>query len=899
MLSKRAIMLVGGTTIVFLGVWRKKESLREYASSLCQWMSAEPQNETDLIRYTFTDTNVAPVVAKPDHTHALAAGARTAATETVLLLASLLGVDPYVVGMSRSDQKRGLKGSRQWFWPKDVNASNCKDPIGDTDLIYMCDVDYYIDMPKVLAEDPKAVVLYTMVPETASATNVDNTSYCFNDKGELVTIVSGGGKYQHSLWDYGKDAIRVTKRKWGVPLSSVVYAVERKQVAKNRQLVLLAPMKTFGILGTFLASWLLEEKPLERLNPIVHTEDGNFVRMKVVKPTGDVFVSISRPNSFLCATVSASIDEAIGAISRLGSTKLQLPSVASWLDETIPNAKASAAVLTEYHRTKNVNADPYVFPVTNAVRAYLHDHKRFTGEERPKLTPFMSPIIHGAFTPYVCRASEDRCVDGRINNLKKPEPKHNHFRDKCMDEFAKFVCGGTLLHPKMVETVEEKQTTPAQKQSLVKAFSHGPVFKRILKCFIKAEAYPDVKDPRNISTYDDLDKLDMATFALALSEHCKQFVWYGPGKTPLQIATRVAEICSKADFVNVSDYHRMDGTISYTLRNVDRMVCMKAFPNHRAHLNQLLERNVDNKGYLPNGASFEQGSSHGSGCSATSLFQTLRAAFTSYLAYRHTQREGVYLSPEAAFGALGIHLGDDGLDADLEPKHHEWAAKSVGLVLEAAVVARGYRGVNFLARYYSPEVWNGSLNSMCDVKRQLAKFHTTVRLPENVPHEIKLVEKSMSYVATDKNTPVIGPFCRKVLLLSPFRPERLLNVGTWWGKFADSDQYPNENVDGWMDVEFEHHLPDFDRQLFDSWLDSVKHSKDLLCPPLCREIEPPSNSNVSIVVDGDVIAAKRDKDPQEVQQEEAKQRSPSEDSCTRGKAILKSRKRTRVKGGRR
>jgi len=741
-----------------------------------------------------------------------------------------------------------------------------------------------------------------MVPESTASTEEDNTSFYFNDKGELVTFIAGGGQYQHKLWDYGTDSLMVVRRKWGIPISSTIFAVERKQVARNRQMILLAPIRHFGLIATILASWLLEDRALKRIEPIVHTKDGNFVRIKVVKPEGKVQVSLSRPSSFLSANVDASIDDAIATVSRLGSTTLQIPTVASWLSdapEDRASSRAAAAILTEYHRTKNACRDPLVFSVAYAVRSYMHDYRKFTGEEKPKLTAFMSPMIHGAFAPYSCKASEERCVDGRINKLKKEEPKYNAFRDRCMDEFARLVCKGTLLYPKMVETVEAKQTTPAQRLSLIKAFANGPVRKRILKCFLKSEAYPDVKDPRNISTYNDADKLDMATYALALSEHCKQFKWYGPGKTPLQIAERVVEICRNAEFVNVSDYHRMDGTISYVLRRVDRMVGMKAFPNHRDHLNQLLDRNVDNKGYLPNGTSFDQGPSHGSGCSATSLFQTLRATFTSYLAYRHTKRNGTYLSPEEAFQALGIHLGDDGLDADLDTYQHEWAAKSVGLVLEASVVHRGHRGVNFLARYYSPEVWYGCPNSMCDTKRQLSKFHTTVRLPENVSAESKLVEKAMSYVATDGNTPVIGAFCRKVLLLSSFRPKRLLNVGTWWGKFAESDQYPNENVGGWMDVEFDHHLPTFDRKLFIDWLASVKRSEDLLRPPLCCEINPPTKCDVPIVVNGELIPANRGQEKEEKpseKQQEALRRESRENRRQRGKATFKSQDKHAVKG---
>ncbi len=348
-------------------------------------------------------------------------------------------------------------------------------------------------------------------------------------------------------------------------------------------------------------------------------------------------------------------------------------------------------------------------------------------------------------------------------------------------------------------------------------------------------------------------------FALALSEHCKQFPWYGPGKTPLQIAQRVSEICLDAEFVNISDYHRMDGTISYYLRGIDRVVCMKAFTHHRAKLNEILKNNVDNVGILPRGTTFQQGSSHGSGCPATSVFQTLRAAFTAYLAFRNQFGPGgVRLSAAEAFGNLGIHLGDDGLDANLSAKSHQWAAGKVGLVLEVNIVERGHRGVNFLARYYSPTVWEGLPDSMCDVKRQLSKFHTTVRLPANVTPEQKLVEKCMSYVATDGNTPVIGGFCKRVLLLSTYRPRSLLGVGHWWSRFQESEQYPNRNVDGWMDVEFAELLPLFDRNLFKTWLDSTDETEKLLQPPLCQPIEPATPSVVAVVVDEDVVPPRSD-----------------------------------------
>jgi hypothetical protein len=805
------------------------------------------------VRDAFTNVTVNQVALTPGHTHPTAAALRTAATNFVCELSTHCGVDVYVVGMSKSDQRKGMKGSRQWWWAKDVNADNRSDPKSPTDIRYICDVDYYIDMPSLLAEEAKPVVLYTVVPEEAVSKATDDTSFCFDADGALVSKVAGAGSYSHYLWDYGYDSLLAVQTFLGVPTRVVAYAVERKQVGKHRQVVLLSPIRVFEGLGAILAYCLLESKPLTRWRPIVNKGSEVFVRFDV-HTNEDTYVTTARPNVLLCATVPANVDACIATVARLGTTNLMLPTAASWLS----NDRPAAAVLTEYHRLCGKQATMMVFPVDKAVRAYQYKPKEYDQEAKPKLEAFMSPLIHEAFAPVMNKAGEEQSVDGRITKLRKQEPLPTRFVDDCMREFANLVVQGVTLEPVCYEVVENKQTSASQKTSLRKAVLNGDFRAAILKCFGKAEAYNGIKDPRNISQYNDADKLDMAMLALSLSEHCKQFPWYGPGKTPIEIATRVAEICYGAkEYVNISDYHRMDGTITYYLRRVDRAVCMKAFTNHRAKVNELLKSNVDNVGVLPFGTKYEQGPSHGSGCSATSLFQTLRASFTAYLGFRNKiLPTGGRLSPEEAFKQLGIHLGDDGLDADLPTGCHKWAAGKVGLVLEAAIVERGFRGVNFLARYYSPEVWEGSPDSMCDVKRQLSKLHTTVRLPANVTPEQKLVEKCMSYLATDGNTPVIGAFCKRVLLLSTLRPRTVFGIGSWWSKFEHSAQYPNENVGGWMDVEFSTQLEEFDRSQFTRWLDSTETPEDLLCAPLCAEPRAPSPVIVDVVVDEDVLTAK-------------------------------------------
>jgi hypothetical protein len=127
-------------------------------------------------------------------------------------------------------------------------------------------------------------------------------------------------------------------------------------------------------------------------------------------------------------------------------------------------------------------------------------------------------------------------------------------------------------------------------------------------------------------------------------------------------------------------------------------------------------------------------------------------------------------------------------------------------------------------------------------------------MPQNICPGQKLAEKAMSYVATDANTPVIGEFCKTVLLRSPFKPRSIPGIGNWWSKFEHSVQFPNANVDGWMDVEFETLFPEFDRSIFDAWLASTHTAEELLHPPICAEPEPAKSTSVAVVVDDDILS---------------------------------------------
>jgi hypothetical protein len=226
-----------------------------------------------------------------------------------------------------------------------------------------------------------------------------------------------------------------------------------------------------------------------------------------------------------------------------------------------------------------------------------------------------------------------------------------------------------------------------------------------------------------------------------------------------------------------------------------------------------------------------------------------------------------YLTPQEAFTRLGIYGGDDGLTPDVDPKTYEETASNLGLKLKAQSVARGEDGVNFLARYYSPDVWYGVEDSCCDIQRQLAKFHTTVALPGNVTPLDKLKEKSRSFYLSDRNTPVLGELVSKVVALHGKLPEVTLKTSllrSWMvdtlGHGEESLQYPNE-FGYWMVDLLEKQLPHFDMQLFTQWLGDVKTIEQCLKPPLCHLPPDFKATDVKTYVNDDVVAPKQPAEP--------------------------------------
>jgi hypothetical protein len=202
---------------------------------------------------------------------------------------------------------------------------------------------------------------------------------------------------------------------------------------------------------------------------------------------------------------------------------------------------------------------------------------------------------------------------------------------------------------------------------------------------------------------------------------------------------------------------------------------------------------------------------------------------------------------------LGIYGGDDGLTADVPAEVYERAASCIGQQLTVDVVHRGQLGIKFLARVYSPMVWDGELSTCADLPRALPKFHLSVNLGRTVTHLTKLLEKVRGYILTDKNTPILGEFCSAVMMNHKDEikeNEQTFRMRAWLSHFGPDEQYPNEPGD-WMLEYLSHAMPAFDYNKFKTWLSQANTYEKLMTPPLFQE-PPSAKSDIPVIVNGDL-----------------------------------------------
>jgi hypothetical protein len=812
------------------------ETIQWKISRLLDLFALDPTVRPELLRGTFTDLSITQTKVVDSHTHGIAAAERSSASNFADRLAQVLGLRAYFIQDSRADERHGRDGSRTYYWAKDFSAKLKEKKLPDNPMAVYIDVDQYVSMEATLANAVVPTFLYTFQPEYVSRVT-KNYMYTFMENDTVKYDVTGSGHYEHKVWNWNVDHLMVST--W---FSTVIYNVDRRKMGTDRELIFLVPVKYWkGFIIPWFVRRTIKGQHLQRLK--VNQKDG-FNRLMSFSVSKGAVTSTGLVGSYSAANIPTVVDETLSSIARKAKHGITYAQVQSFTN----GDRDCAAVLHEYHSMKAKDKPTIVFPVEDSINRYQFDPFHYDETAKPSLTAFMSPLLNETYAPDSCVNNEVRCIEARVEKVRPKLLEMSDFMQRVMTEFLEKLIPDIAMHtldPADHDNVIDRQPRPTQRRILEVAEYLLP--DALVRSFMKKEPYQKIADPRCISTYNGPDKRDYSRYTYAFETVLKAHPWYAFGRKPADIAERVARYCSEAQHHIVNtDFSRFDGHVSNILRELEQRALMRSFrTQYHEEMLELHKKQFGLKAVATFGTRYEMGFSRGSGSPETSLFNSLANAFVAYFALRMTTRPGSgpkdYYLKDDAWSMLGYYGGDDGGTRDVDVNKYKRAATLVGQELTAEEIPKFSFGVKFLARIYSPYVWNGDTTSCCDLPRQLARFHTTVSMDPRVTPLMKLREKARSYLLTDMNTPILGKFCQKVIEMMPESKHKdpddaklLEPMKLWLAQYDLDVQYPNDYSD-WMYDYAVQALPDFNFVGFQAFLDRAKYPEDLLKTPLFCE----------------------------------------------------------------
>jgi hypothetical protein len=763
-------------------------------------------------------------------------------------MGALLAANPTFYQGSGADIRNGRDISRIYFWPKDLQVPVSPYRPAPDALVALVDVDYYVDLNEFLLDNFLPVVMYTFQPSTVAESNGEY-AFTFLIDGSVRYQVSGGSGYSHKIWSFAGDSIMVARKRFGFVQEASSYLIERRYVDKHHQIVCLIPIFRYVGFAAWVACQIVGVRMLEHLNPVT---DRGFLRMETKTPDG-LLVHTGKAGLHAACTLPKEVDDRLAIAQGSMAKGLTMGAVAR-----IVNSQERDLALEMVHafytsggaptRAASAVVDPFV-------RSYqfVQDINAIDVDARTSMVSFMHPFLDKAFVPAQCRSGDERAVQKRVVAIANSTVV-TPFLSNCIDQFLKILIAGWAhsLDPVDEDEIYARQPRPTQ-QTILRD-SEWESRTGVAKSFVKNEAGQGLTDQRLISTVSGRDKREYSAYTYAAADFIKSQPWYAFGKSPLEIAERVSEICAGSGSVIMTDFSRMDGRVSEVARTLEQRFMVGLFRKHnREEILRLLKTQHGLAGRTRFGVSYETLLARLSGSPETSLFNTLLNVFCAFVNFRMTAGPRGFFTPEEAFARLGIYAGDDGLTGNADSKTYERAATQVGQFLTAETKLKGEAGVAFLSRHYGPDVWWGAPQSICDTPRLLSKFHVTVRMQSNIGATDKLWDKAYAVWLTDANTPIIGPFVTKVLALSSKTPSEFANLSGAWNVEVKECQYPNEPAD-WMVDHVQTLLPEFPTDRYHEWLDSVRCLNDMLSMPEWNERPEAVNKTDAIAyVDGVVI----------------------------------------------
>ena len=686
--------------------------------------------------------------------HAYAAADRSGADDTINNLALTTGNSTWSLSASPKDQWNELDGERAVRGVRDMLIRPQNTPITSYHILKLVDVDSYLTEAEFgnWLSYGRPMVLYSWLIRSCFASGKDGFYHPVRDRFRFRS--SGGGYYEHQLWDWDVDNFTVYSSR----IRRYIYVyVHVRKLDFGRALVCLMPAMTFDPI--FFVAVPRTYDTTRRMARLVAREVESTPSSIYIMSTGSGANGVV---SFYDPSLSTGKTLSLAHYSNAASAVRLSPSFTASSLQRITGSEEP-----DYHLTAMIkltakldNAlQPRPEPVERP-RMYTYAYNDVSDEPRNTGRVFMRPIVDGAFAPTSCKSNDLACIQHRVVGVapsqKRPPRRFTEYRN----EFVRLLVGsarGSLVPFTLEEVLDN--ATEKQRRKYQEALSS--VRRDKMQAFQKTEAYPEIKDPRNIINQDPHHVLHWSCFIQAVVDCMKnelQTSWYAFGLQPEALADRVHQLAAGCCHELLeTDFSRFDGTIAYFLRELELLILLSFFP-HRYHqqIATLWAATLDQVGKTRFSIKFFLRSQRRSGSGETSWGNSTINAYVAYCSHREVGQ-----TPKEAWSALGLYGGDDGI-SDLPRGMMEKVCNFLELKVKPAYKAHG-EPLSFLGRVWpEPAVHNGSY---MDPLRVLHKIHYVSCADPTIPPELHAWRKGVSLLATDAQTPILGDLALTLMAL--------------------------------------------------------------------------------------------------------------------------------------
>lgn len=448
--------------------------------------------------------------------------------------------------------------------------------------------------------------------------------------------VKGGGHYRHPLWNYESDTTCGVSWFGWIPIRLNMYKVEKFSLPGGlKAMVCLIPYKSWGLSTAWLAYWTFRPHQLKRV--VVHEpgQTTDWSHLTVTNEQG-VFHSLARAGDNTSFTFSAQEYELARMSHRNSSAKTSTTQMASWMEkkekpdpESILEERSKGLVLlanlsdtSGFAKPANVTdveapKPTALQPPEQGVITYSANLTRAGDDANDRSTAMslFKPIIAGGnFVPTnhsftgiwaakervteLQKAQQAKYLDADGKTKGKEEKKDGkskpQFKKKKEEPLVSRACSITSfkwmseyadalaasigpVSPVGPEDVHERRNKPRQRRIMEAASSFGKMVYSGFSAFVKGETYPEIKDPRVISTIPGPENEHWSRFSQPLGDAFKNWAPYG-FRDPGALADMMVRICSSpVQAVDVGDFRRMDGNTYVASRLLDMAILRAVF----------------------------------------------------------------------------------------------------------------------------------------------------------------------------------------------------------------------------------------------------------------------------------------------------------------------------------